>query len=399
MTGLSEFLSALTAVAIMTAGTPASAGGPVACPVGETGPAQPSSLARPILPEVHCSSFVLDNGGATVFGSNYDDSYWDEGLVLVNKRGVVKTSLLAGTTGAHARWVSRYASVTFNLVGFGYAWAWMNERGLAISTMSLRVTRHPDADARPPLDSGEWMQFLLDTCATIEEVIATDAAVRILTVDHYLVADAHGNAAAVEFLSGRMVVHTGTDMPAQVLTNSTYESSLGTWLEYRRASNTNYWGLDRSLHRFCLAADRADAFEPCDDATAVAYAFETLQRIAGERFGGGTSQWSIVFDTPNARVAFRTVRHPEIRFVDLARFDPWCTGPVQMLDIHAGPEGDVTDYFSDYSHDANLDHMRDFLRAWGIPFTEQGLLWTVQYLEGFPCQRYRPPRRSLGRSP
>ena len=398
MTRSSRLRSALIAVAIVAAAVPASAGGPVVGPVGETGPAPPWSPAQSTSPVEHCSSFALDNGGATVFGSNYDDSYWDDGLVFVNKRGVVKTSLQAGTTGARARWVSRYASITFNLVGLGYAWAGMNERGLTLSTMSLRATRYPDPDPRPPLDSGEWMQYLLDTCATIDEVIETDAVVRILTVDHYLLADAHGNAAAVEFLDGRMVVHTGASMPAQVLTNTTYESSLETWLEYRRAGNTNYWGLDRSLHRFCLAADRAEAFRPCDGATAVAYAFETLDRVAGQRFGGGTSQWSIVFDAANARIHFRTHRYPEISVINLARFDPWCTGPVQMFDIQTGSGGDVTDVFFDYSHDFNLDRMREFLRAWGIPFTEEGLLWTVQYLESFPCQRYRQ-RRHLERSP
>jgi hypothetical protein len=53
----------------------------------------------------------------------------------------------------------------------------------------------------------------------------------------------------------------------------------------------------------------------------------------------------------------------------------------------------VTDFFTDYSHDVNLDHMRDFLRAWYLPFTEEGLLWTVRYLEGFPCLGHLPRRR------
>jgi hypothetical protein len=393
MTGLSGLLSALTAVAIMMAGTSASAGGLVVCPAGDTGQAPQSSPVRLMSSAEHCSSFALDNGGRTVFGSNYDDSYWDDGLVFVSKRGVVKTSLFAGTTGAHAHWVSSYSSVTFSLLGYGYAWAGMNERGLVISTMSLRVTRSPATDARPPLDSGEWMQYLLDTCATIAEVIATDAVVRILTVDHYLVADAHGHAAAVEFLSPDGRPHRDRDAGAG-LTSNTYSSV--NRLSYRQVGSTNYWG---STGRCIASAWRRIA--PTRSAVRRrlrCLAFETLERVAG-RGSGRTSQWSIVFDTANGRVWYRTVRHPEIRFVDLAQFDPWCTAPVRMLDIHAGPAGDVTTYFSDYSHDTNLDRMRDFLRAWGIPFTEEGLLWTVRYLEGFPCQRYRPPRRSLERRP
>ena len=59
--------------------------------------------------------------------------------------------------------------------------------------MSLNDTEDPVPDERPPLDSGEWMQFVLDTCATVEDLVATDARVSIITVDHYLVADSLGN--------------------------------------------------------------------------------------------------------------------------------------------------------------------------------------------------------------
>ena len=390
---------ALTVAAAVTVGTHATAASLPVFAVAALGHPRAVPPGQAISPAQHCSSVALDNGGVTVFGANLDHVSVNAGLVFVNQRGKVKTGLGPSTTGARAHWVSKYASVTFNLVGFGYAWAGMNERGLVMSTMSLTATVSPCPDARPPLDSGEWMQFILDTCATIEEAIATDAVVRITTVDHYLVADAYGNAAAVEFLSGRMVVHTGAEMPARALANSTYDSSVQTWLSYRQAGSTDYRRLNGSLQRFCLAADRADAFRPRDDAAAVAYAFETLARIAGERFSIHSSQWSIVFDTANQRAWYRTLRHPDVRFVDLTRFDPWCTGPVRMLDIHAGPAGDVTDYFVDYSHDANLDHMRSFLLDWGIPVTEEALRRTVQHLEGFPCRPYRPPRRHLSGSP
>ena len=77
----------------------------------------------------HCTALVLDNSGHTVFGANFDHNLTDEGLVFINKRGVVKTSIHAGTTGRYARWTVRYASISFNLVGHQYAWGGMNERG------------------------------------------------------------------------------------------------------------------------------------------------------------------------------------------------------------------------------------------------------------------------------
>ena len=350
---------------------------------------------RPDRAGEYCSSVALDNGGATVFGANLDHvSVW-QGLVYNNKRGTSKTGLSPGTTGVRARWVSRYASITFNLVGYEYAWAGMNERGLVMSTMSLPATVDPRPDTRPPLDSGEWMQYMLDTCATIEEVIATDSRVRIVTVDHYLVADGSGRAATIEFLAGRMVVHTGAEMPARALTNSTYAQSLATWLTYRQTGNTDYSRLDGSLQRFSIAADMVDRWEPGETEAAVDRAFDTLSAIAGERFSIHASQWSIVFDTKNLRAYYRTLHHPEIRFVDVGSFDPWCTDPVKMLDIDEGLAGDVAGLFYDFSLLTSFEHMKRFLHAWGIPASDEAVRWTVEYLAGFPCQRFRPPRHRL----
>ena len=169
-----------------------------------------------------CTSFCLNDSGHTVFGSNYDNDK-PEGMVFINKRGISKSGFMPGTTGQIAQWTSAYASVSFTVVGYQLAWSGMNEKGLVMSTMALPETQNPKADERPPLHSPHWMQYMLDNCASVKEVIAADAQVRIFeTVDHYLVADRMGDCAVVEFLDGRMVVCTGPELPAAVLTNSTY---------------------------------------------------------------------------------------------------------------------------------------------------------------------------------
>lgn len=67
-------------------------------------------------------------------------------------------------------------------------------------------------------DVAEAAQDLV--CATVEDLIRSDAQVRIMeTVDHYLVCDREGNCAAVEFLDGKMVCHTAGDLPVWALTN------------------------------------------------------------------------------------------------------------------------------------------------------------------------------------
>ncbi len=341
----------------------------------------------------HCTAIVLDNDGHGVFGANFDHTWTDEGLVFVNRRGVVKFSVSGGDIHNRIHWTSRYASVSFNLVGYEYTWGGMNEAGLSISTMSLAETRQPAPDHRPALDNGEWVQYLLDTCATVEEVIATDANVRILTVDHYLVGDGSGNAATIEFLNGRMVVHTASDLPVAALTNNTYDDLYSVWEWLRH--HGNYGGQSSSFHRFCLAADRVDGFQPVSDAEAVVTAFDVLDEVRGERFSASPTNWSLVFDTKNLRAYFTTRRNRHLRWVDLRNLDLRCGGPVKMMDVNDGGPGDVVDDLIDFDRQLNRFHLERFLNIWGINLSSQDITWILDQLESFRCPtpHRRAPRR------
>ena len=76
----------------------------------------------------------------------------------------------------------------------------MNETGLVVEVMWLQGTKYPARDERPALRELSWVQYQLDNCCTIGEVIATDSKIRI-TGDsapiHYLVCDTSGNAAVL----------------------------------------------------------------------------------------------------------------------------------------------------------------------------------------------------------
>jgi len=302
----------------------------------------------------HCTAIVLDNDGHTVFGGNFDHTRTDEGLVFINKRGVVKTSVNTGTTGRRARWTTRYASISFNLVG-----------------------------------------YLLDTCATVEEVVATDSQVRIFTVDHYLIGDRFGNAVVIEFLNGRMVAHAAPNVPVAALTNNVYEESCDTWERLRR--HGNYGGQNSSPHRFCLAADRVDGFRHTSDAKAVAYAFDTLDEVRGQRFSISPTNWSLVFDTKNLRAYYRTNRNYDIRWVDLKDLDLRCGAPVKMIGIHDGGPGDVTEEFFDFDFNVNQYHFERFLDVWGVDLSHQSVMWILNHFDGFSCVQNRrsSPRRVM----
>ncbi|HEX8152968.1 MAG TPA: linear amide C-N hydrolase, partial [Thermoanaerobaculia bacterium] len=152
-----------------------------------------------------------------LFGRNYDFEI-GYGMVLVNKRGMVKVA----TTPKPAKWTSRYGSVTFNQFGRDVPTGGMNEAGLVVELMWLDGTRYPKADARPEVGTLEWIQYQLDTAGSVAGVLANMKHVRIAERGvplHYLVADKTGDVAAIEFLGGEVVVHRGESLRVPVLAN------------------------------------------------------------------------------------------------------------------------------------------------------------------------------------
>lgn len=336
-------------------------------------------LFLPINQARACTTFCLKNKGELLFGKNYD---WmvGEGMVFVNKRGVAKT---ATEDVNPAKWTSKYGSVTFNQYGRENPSGGMNEARLVIELMWLDDTQYPAADSRPALDVLEWIQYQLDTSATVAEVVANSEKTRISSRVklHYLVSDKAGNAATIEFLDGKLVAHRGTSLPVSTLTNDTYGKSL----EYSKISSAEKARTVSSLDRFVRAAKKTSEFDkqPRSGADAVSYAFEALSDVAQP----GYTQWSIVYDQKRGKIYFRTMQSPEIRLIDTKAFDYSCGSVVKILDMNAKDSGEVTSRFVAYTRQANRDLIErsfngtDFLK--NVPVAVKDNL--AAHPEGFVC--------------
>lgn len=335
-----------------------------------------------------CSAIAIDNRGQYILGGNYDLP--DPGMVFILKRGLVKTGFNPGNTGVYARWMAKYASVVFSLLGYQHAWAGMNEAGLAFSTMRLEETENPPPDHRPPLD-WLWPQYLLDTCDRVEDIAAIEPLVRISTVDHFLVADRFGGVAVIEILDGRMVVHTNDELCAKVLTNSVFTASCDFWERMKPVGSCE--GQGNSYDRFCLGADLLSRFSGATTGGAIEFAFNTLREMYRPHIRWRTN-WSIVFDLTNLRAYFRTMRNREIRWVDLDALDLRCGSPPMMLDIDAMLSGDVSLAFNGFDSAINRRFMEDCYRRNDIPYDPEGIEWVLQHIESYPCvQRHRAGSR------
>jgi choloylglycine hydrolase len=192
----------------------------------------------------------------------------------------------------------------------------------------------------------QWIQFQLDNCATIDEVIATDKKLRIIsngTPLHYLIADAKGNAATIEFLNGKITVHKGSDLPFPVLTNDTYERLVAAKLNGSANGNN-------SLERFTQACSMVKQYESGElNKPLVEHSFDILGKVAQ----GDYTKWSIVYDISNKKIFFKTQKFHQIRSVDFSSVDFSCNTTSKTIDMNEASEGDISHLFKKISEDIN----------------------------------------------
>ena len=313
-----------------------------------------AALPQSALP---CTTFCMRGGAEVLVGKNYD---WDigDGHLVVNKRGVAKTALAANP----ARWVSKYGSVTFNQYGRELPSGGMNEAGLVVELMWLDATRYPTDASLPGIDCLEWIQYQLDTAASIAELARNAAALRIESDArlHYLACDRSGDCAVVEFLEQRLVLHSGATLPIPALTNHTYADSV-------RFATTHIGFGGRSpmpsgmgsLERFVRAATLARSYSPMSPDADIGYAFDILDAVAQ----GPYTQWSLVYDIGAAEVSFRTRDDRKVGRLRLDGLDLGCTTPALVFDLGDPRRTDVARALSDYSREGNRDLVFRSFRA------------------------------------
>ena len=296
-----------------------------------------------------CTGFLLNDKGHYYFGKNYD---WitGNGMVMINARDVKKFSTSAGK---ELMWTSQLGSITFNQYGKEFPTGGMNEKGLVIELMWLEGTKYPTADSRPALNVLQWIQYQLDNCTTIEDVIASDKTVRISesgTPLHYLIADSSGHTATIEFLDGKMVVHKIDEPSFPVLTNSAYSESVlqtGDVIKEKEAINFT----DNSIQRFAQACSMISNYRSAGQ-NALNYAFSILQNVSQGQY----TKWSIVYDLTERQIHFISNQNRNLRTVAFDDFDFHCSSSALATGINDEGSGNIAKSFKklDFDNNKNL---------------------------------------------
>ena len=313
------------------------------------------------LPARPCTAFCLQDGDHHILAKNLD---WPiaEGLIFVNKRGIVKAAF--GAPSGKLAWTARYGSVTFNQFGKEFPLGGMNERGLVIEELNSwgDPPREPDL---PTLNEFQWVQYLLDNFTSIEEILH---ARPLPVIDpllgnlHYLLADRSGAVAIVEFFDGQTHVYHGEAVTWPVLSNDHYQNSLKYLQNFQGFGGTMPVPMVRTTNeRFVRAASLLNTLDSFAEGAMVPAAFLVLDAVKQP-----DTQWSIVYDLTDLTIHFRTAQNPANRVISLPAFDFSCDSPILVQDILAGRDDDIHAGFSAFRPQLNIAFMENVFKKYDV---------------------------------
>ena len=251
----------------------------------------------------------------------------------------------------------------------------MNEAGLVVYEQWLSETVYPSPDERAHVSVDQYLQYLLDNFATIDEVIACDTSIRIrglqsgFTTIHFFAADASGHCVIIDFLNGSAVYHSYESAPVKAMTNNTYQTSI-TLYEQGGCNN-----------RFCRIAERLENYEDVN-MEAIPYAFEILDNVKM-----GHTLFQTVYDIKNRRVYSKSIgAGSSLRYFDFDAFDFSCKSNSKVLDINTPLTNDVTNAFIDYTTELNEELIIEAWANLGFTNVAAGPLHLIsRYPETFIC--------------
>lgn len=336
-------------------------------------------------PGFTCSTISLAHDGNVVVGRNLD---WlmGGGVIVVNQPGVNKFALALNPQADQtkmAKWTSKYGSVTFDMLSREFPCGGMNEKGLVVNEMTLSESIYPPADNRQGLTPLQWIQYMLDTCQSVDDVIQANDKIRIEqevpSRHHFLVADKSGKTATFDFVDGKMQVHTGDSLPAPCLTNNTYEESAAYLKQHQGFGGDKALVKDRgSLNRFATAADLLKKYDGNTNPTN--YAFHILQEVSQ----GKATVWSIVFDVQNQKISYRTSVNKAVRAITMSEFDFATSSPTLICEVDNKFTGDITSKFQPYSEAINRKTVEHVLNNERFKSSYADLTQLIEPLATYP---------------
>jgi len=334
---------------------------------------------------VACSSFKLQKGDSLVYGHNLNEGDMGvPGLIFINKRGIYKTGRTWSEIVTKDRlnpsgfsWISRYGSVTFNNFGRDFPDGGMNEQGLFIWEMNETI-EYPMNENLPKLNQMNWMQYILDNCSSTAEAI--ECAYKF-EIDgwgwHYFVGDKNGNTAAIAFINGEVVVHSGNKMPVPGLFNTPYDRELEVLKFYKGFGGDYEPSLnDPKVPRFVKTAVLARDYQSTQNIAE--YGLKMLETLRVN----DDPEWSILFDVRKQKIYFKTRVNPAVKTFAMNQIDFSNQTPTMIVNMDIEKGGNVFSQFEPFTNEKMESFTKNFIfPIFPAEFLTRGGITLDEYLQ------------------
>ena len=199
-------------------------------------------------------------------------------------------------------------------------------------------SNYPPIDGRPSVISHQWVQYALDNCQSVSEVLDLDTIIRISDAEykfpiHFHLMDSTGDRAIIEFISNTYTVYTGANYTACALANSSYNYSLNYLSNYIGwgGSNPIPVNVSTSEDRFVKAADMVMQYPGSGTVPLIEYSFSVLDSV------WENTKWQLIYDLDSLCIHYRLFSDLTIRTIYLSNFDFDCATGTEMLEIGDDP--------------------------------------------------------------
>ena len=244
-----------------------------------------------ILPEVHCSFFVIKNEQELLFGRNSD--------------------FLPEIEKLSSNCIYRFNGDSYAFTGNTTACVEMedgiNEHALAIGLTSVYPTVK-----QPGLNAGMLLRLFLEKCKTVDEVIALIKTLPIASSQTFTLADASGKIAVIECNAEKI----------EIITDSKYVWATNLFHSDKMKLYNNYinddWDAERRYLtiRNALLNEQIKTFDDVADLLSGKYGFICQY----DRSMNKDTVWSVIYDLKNKKI-YRVEGNPSRKkFIEDKRF-------------------------------------------------------------------------------
>ncbi|MDF1760060.1 MAG: linear amide C-N hydrolase [Coxiellaceae bacterium] len=283
-----------------------------------------------------CTAVARSYQGQWFSGRNFD---WDDGqaFAVVNPPGVERKALSIAKKYKPLQWKSKYGSVTITMAWQGKpnpaaVIDGINQKGLSVAVLELDDTQYPAVSAqKPALGAAMLGQYLMDRYATVAQALKAVKTLPVVatvykgktTPLHFMLNDAGGHTAVVEFLKGKVKIHSGKSMPLRALTNTPYAEALKQWRAVSAQPLDKRWPAGyESMTRFIKAGDFLQANHvPTTRWGQFSLMWVGLSTAAQPPGAKWPTRWQVVRNNTAPQLCFRSAINQRPRCFDLSKIN------------------------------------------------------------------------------